>query len=268
MREPVVRSLNSGPWLCFGRIRDFELREVTMPGPVGASLLHVTDLHFRDSWHEGYDRLLALTPQLAVDAVCLTGDWVEDKFDHRPAMPTLRRFAERLVTQFPGRVFTCLGNHDGDLLAPHLVDLGVGVLLNEYASLDGRFTLIGLAGVAREDTDDADLERLARQTESASGNRVVLVHYPDAIRRVASLRPHLTLAGHTHGGQVCMPRARWRERGGRALITHDSLDKSHSQGLHCVDGLWLHVGRGFGCSAIEVRAFCPPEVTIVRFQET
>jgi predicted MPP superfamily phosphohydrolase len=268
MVSPRVRSLVRGPWLTLRRERDFEVRELLFPSPVrsAVTLLHLTDLHLRADWPDSCEQLLRLLPTMSLDAVCVTGDWIEDKFDHRPALPALRQMAERLSAAFPGRVYSCVGNHDGDLLAQYLVDAGVTVLLNEQVSLAVRgstIDLIGLTGVAREDTEDADLERIAGRL-GAGSTRIVLTHYPDVVRRLGPIAPHLTLAGHTHGGQVCLPRRGWRERGGRALITHDSLDKSVAQGLHRIDGRWLHIGRGFGCSALRVRAFCPAEVTCVR----
>lgn len=268
MVVPVVRSLSAGPWLTVGRETGFEVRELVFPAPVVSpvSLLHLTDLHLRADWPDTCEQLLRLLPTLSLDAICVTGDWIEDKFDHRPALPALRRMAERLAAAFPGRVYSCIGNHDGDLLAANLVDAGVTVLLNEHAGLAVRgsaIDFIGLAGVAREDTESADLDRLAGRLGERS-TRMVLTHYPDAVHLLGPIAPHLTLAGHTHGGQVCLPRRGWRGRGGRALITHDSLDKSLAQGLHRIDGRWLHIGRGFGCSALRLRAFCPAEVTCVR----
>jgi predicted MPP superfamily phosphohydrolase len=258
--------------MSIGPDRDFELRELLFPmarGPA-LSILHLTDLHLRAGWTTACERLLALLPELQLQAVCITGDWIEDKFDHRPALPAVRRLAEGLVRLMPGRVVSCLGNHDGDLLASHLVDYGVSVLCNELLTLphaSGAAHFIGLAGVAREDTEVSDLDRLAMQLDlrDADAPRIVLTHYPDAVREVETLRPDLVLAGHTHGGQVCIPRRGWRERGGRAILTHDSLDKSKAQGLCRVDGRWLHIGRGFGCSAFKVRVFCPAEITCVRF---
>jgi hypothetical protein len=78
-------------------------------------------------------------------------------------------------------------------------------------------------------------------------------HYPDQIRRVEMLHPDLVLAGHTHGGQICLP-------GGIPILKHDSLPVKYCQGLHRWKSSWLHVGRGFGFSSIAVRSFCPPQV--------
>ncbi|MDR2974557.1 MAG: metallophosphoesterase [Propionibacteriaceae bacterium] len=71
----------------------------------------------------------------------------------------------------------------------------------------------------------------------------------------------LIMAGHTHGGQVCLP-------GGRALTTNCDLPVSQVKGLstHRVDDheSFLHVSAGLGTSPYApYRFFCPPEATVV-----
>ena len=74
------------------------------------------------------------------------------------------------------------------------------------------------------------------------------------------------LAGHTHGGQVCLP-------GGRALVTNCDLEPARVKGLHRhpADSVpdepgssWLHVSAGLGTSPYaQVRLSCRPEATLL-----
>jgi predicted MPP superfamily phosphohydrolase len=69
------------------------------------------------------------------------------------------------------------------------------------------------------------------------------------------------LAGHTHGGQVCLP-------GGRALATNCDLDPGRARGLHThTHGgrqAWLHVSAGLGTSPYtRIRVACRPEATLL-----
>ena len=112
--------------------------------------------------------------------------------------------------------------------------------------------LIGLPGVHRDDLTKPFLSTLPARPDTPT-LRIILSHYPDAIRQVAYLKPDLILAGHTHGGQICLP-------GGIPLLTHDTLPKSMSKGLHRLHDTWLLVGRGFGFSTWLFRTFCPAEV--------
>ncbi len=75
-----------------------------------------------------------------------------------------------------------------------------------------------------------------------------------------------TLAGHTHGGQVCLP-------GRGALVTNCDLEPARAKGLHrhpadAAPGVpgssWLHVSAGLGTSPYApVRFCCRPEATLL-----
>jgi len=61
------------------------------------------------------------------------------------------------------------------------------------------------------------------------------------------------LAGHTHGGQICLP-------GGWPIITHDTLPRRYAQGVHRWKDSWLIVSRGIGFSSIPLRTWCSGQV--------
>lgn len=72
----------------------------------------------------------------------------------------------------------------------------------------------------------------------------------------------LVLAGHTHGGQVCLPN-------GRAIITNCDIDPGRANGLHRWEHAghegWLHVSNGMGSSPFApYRLFCRPSATLLR----
>ena len=61
----------------------------------------------------------------------------------------------------------------------------------------------------------------------------------------------LVFAGHTHGGQLCLP-------GVGALVTNCDLPRSQARGLHRRGDMWLHVSAGLGTSpTAPVRFACP-----------
>ena len=71
----------------------------------------------------------------------------------------------------------------------------------------------------------------------------------------------LILAGHTHGGQVCVP-------GFGALVTNCDIPRAQVKGLSLWDsGLhtsYMHVSAGLGTSIYApVRFACPPEATLL-----
>lgn len=67
----------------------------------------------------------------------------------------------------------------------------------------------------------------------------------------------LILAGHTHGGQICLP-------GYGALVTNCDLDRTRVKGLSEYRGHPLHVSAGVGTNPYTpIRLACPPEATLL-----
>jgi hypothetical protein len=116
---------------------------------------------------------------------------------------------------------------------------------------DAQLELIGLPGVDRRDVTQQVLNSFPRREHGVP--RIVLSHFPDTLRRAVALRPDVFLAGHTHGGQICLP-GRW------PILRHDSLPRRLCTGVHRAASTWLVVSRGLGFTNIPLRVFCPTEV--------
>lgn len=90
--------------------------------------------------------------------------------------------------------------------------------------------------------------------------RVGVMHAPyvRTIRRFAEDGAQVMFAGHTHGGQICLP-------GGRALVSNCDLDPSRAKGVSYEGDVPLQVSAGLGTSRFAaVRLVCPPEAVLVR----
>lgn len=237
----------------------YEWTRVTLPvaglpaALAGLRVVHLTDLHTTHRWHAAYDQLLAQLAAADPHLLLVTGDFVDDKWDHRAALPVVTR----LVAGFRARlgVFGILGNHDRMHFAPRLDDSPVKLIVGQRRLIEHNGTaieLVGLPGEVREDLTDAWLASFPPRPDASL--RIVLAHYPDQIRRTTGvLRPDIQLAGHTHGGQICLPN-------GWPPITHDGLPRRYAKGVHRVDDTWLVVGRGFGTTGLPIRAFCSGQV--------
>jgi predicted MPP superfamily phosphohydrolase len=185
------------------------------------------------------------------DLILFTGDFIDSKTDHRPVLPILRRLIPNLHSRLG--LYAIQGNHDPDLMLPCLADMGVHWITHRRAVLaDGkaRLELIGLGGYVRADLDEEFLRALG--PKEAGVPRVVMCHYPDLFASARLLEPDIFLAGHTHGGQICLP-------GGKPLMSHDSMPKRFTAGIHRLGQTWYVVSRGMGFSGIPVRLFCPAE---------
>jgi predicted MPP superfamily phosphohydrolase len=248
-REPwfQFRGPNAFAW----RRRTLGVRE--LPRELdGLRVLHVSDLHTRHYWPASYDILLERIAVDPPDLLLVTGDFVEDKRDHMPAVPHVKR----LVAGFQARLgcFGTLGNHDLYHFAPHLDNTNVTLLEGARRLLhvgNAAIELIGLPGVHRNDYDQRFVRTLPPRGSRTL--RIVMSHFPEHLTRTRGLDPDLFLTGHTHGGQVCLP-------GGIPLITHCNLPRALRRGLHRIGRTWHVVNHGIGYSGLPLRTFCASEV--------
>jgi predicted MPP superfamily phosphohydrolase len=218
----------------------------------GFRILHLSDTHLTRFWFKAYDRLIAQINESSPDVICFTGDLVDSRWNASPAFANAERLARALRARYG--VFAVIGNHDGDMLAPHIPRWGWTLLHPGIARIKidaAEIEIIGLPCVSRLDVTPRLLRRFP--TRDPGVTRIVLSHYPDHVRILAPIRPDVILAGHTHGGQCCLP-------GGRPIITHDSLPRAMAKGVHRVGDSWLVISRGFGFATYPMRTFCPGEV--------
>lgn len=150
---------------------------------------------------------------------------------------------------------------DTDRLVAGLSDAGWHVLRNQRVRVEtpaGAIDVVGLddphIGAARPAL--VDWSPSAANTAMRLG--VVHAPYVDAVDRFAAHDVDLTLAGHTHGGQVRIP-------GIGALVDNCDLPLHMARGLSAyTQRMWLHVSAGLGTSLYApVRFACRPEATVL-----
>jgi predicted MPP superfamily phosphohydrolase len=205
------------------------------------------------------DLALAATPDLVV----LTGDFAGGPHGNE----FLRRQLERLVAAAPLGVFAVLGNHDhGHSKAPFvratdpevLVRCGVCLLVNDTASVTRGAGVVQICGIDDTDGGHDDLPAvLARLDHRPGVLRLLLSHHAEPVWGTAVGDFHMTFAGDTHGGQICLPLP------GRRILLSD-LRAPFAEGPYDVAGRPLYVTRGVGTSLLPFRAFCRPEVVVFR----
>lgn len=221
------------------------------PALAGLRILHLTDLHFIGKWSRAYDELIERVRANEPDLLLIGGDFVESKRDPGPAVPLVRRLLEQLTARYG--CFGVLGNHDGSI-GPKIISSNFTLIDRERKlfEINGeKLELIGIPRITRQGPDQAFIDSLPPKT--AGVPRVVLSHFSDFVNRMRSSGVDLFLAGHTHGGQVCLP-------GGLPLLKHTSLPRRYVRGLHRIENMWFVANRGMGYSTIRIRMFCPSEV--------
>jgi predicted MPP superfamily phosphohydrolase len=194
----------------------------------------------------------------APDVVALLGDFVDrDVPLGRPVSP--EAVASRLAgLRAPLGVHAVLGNHDwrheGERVAGALRQAGITVLEDEAVAFAAAPREVWVAGVADPRERDPGLEAaLAPVPEGAP--TLLLTHDPDVFPQVPR-GVALTLAGHTHGGQVDLPLMR------RWAIPSRFGDR-YSGGHVEEGGRHLYVSRGVGTAGLPLRFRSPPEISVL-----
>jgi predicted MPP superfamily phosphohydrolase len=195
---------------------------------------------------------------LRPDLVLFGGDYVNMMLFGGGRVPP--RTIARMLARLEGRHgrFAILGNHDyayGEQeVAKALRDRGINVLDHERGTFTFGKHVIDVAGVP-----DAHIVRpqAVALLSSLPPNRptIVLTHDPALFKHVPS-GPFLTLAGHTHGGQIRLP--------GLGVVVNASEAPLHwSHGLVVEGGRHLIVTAGLGTGGIPVRIGVPPEFVLI-----
>lgn len=272
--------------------RQFTLREVSVPLlPAGSRplrVLHLSDIHMapdqraKQEWLAG----LAVTkPDLVVN----TGD----NLAHRRSVPVVADALGALL-DVPG-VYVLGSNdyfspgwrnpllyllpdngrrntHTPQLPWPDLKDrfneAGWLDLTNGFGKLTVGETTLAFAGVDDPHLSYDDLASVSGPADATADVRLAVTHAPylRVLDQFAADGYDAIVAGHTHGGQVCLPN-------GRALTTNCDLEPERARGLHrhpadsAADdpgSAWLHVSAGVGTNPyVRLRLACRPEATLL-----
>jgi uncharacterized protein len=251
--------------------------EALAPGQAPLTVLHLSDLHMTaaDTRRMAFLERLSSEP---VDLVVLTGDMLGEPAGLGPVLETLGRFRPRLgavavlgsndyfaprfrnpLTYFMGpssRRRRSSSRNPWRELVEGLEARGWTVLANRRGQLGD----VELAGMDDPHIRRDDPEVLVPANGDASTRlRLGMVHSPyrralDAFERNGY---GLLLAGHTHGGQVCLP-------GVGALVTNCDLPRDQVRGLSRWGSSWLHVSAGLGTSKYAPFRFaCRPEASLL-----
>lgn len=209
--------------------------------------------------HRAVDRLMGESP----DVILFPGDLFQGSSEaFIRQTPALRALLQKLSA--PGGVYMVLGDVDeARQIESVLVGTQVRLLVNEIVRISVGDRTLTIGGIERA-FDSEQARRTIAQLESAPGQddiRILLAHYPDPILLLSpNTRVDLMAAGHTHGGQICLPLF------GPPMIASHVPRHIGAGGLHQLDGRRIYVSRGVGCErgqAPRIRFLAPPEVAVV-----
>jgi len=230
--------------------------------PVGGStrVAVIADLHV-GSPRNGVDnlrRVVRRVNRLGPDLIFVAGDLVVDNVVGGTFVSPEVIADELAALAAPQGVFAVLGNHDrwlsADRVQAVLEGAGIVVVENRGVSVELARGSVWIAGASDYWTGHPDVQ--AALAGAAEDEPVILLtHNPDLFAEVPG-RVSLTVAGHTHGGQVILPFV------GRA-ITPSRFGERYAAGYVIEAGRQLFVTTGIGTSRLGVRFLVPPEIALL-----
>jgi predicted MPP superfamily phosphohydrolase len=274
-------------------LRRFDV-PVLPPDAEPLRILHLSDLHLMPAQRRKQDWVADLAG-LDPDLVVITGD----NMAHPDAVPGLTRAYGPLL-DYPGAFVFGSNDYAGPVFKNPLgyfnknreyvqgvdlpfeelrslfTDAGWADLNNARTTLKAGGRTIELVGVDDPHVHRDNYASVAGRIDPAADIHLGVTHAPEpsVLDDMAADGFTLLLAGHTHGGQVCVP-------GVGALVTNCGLDRHLAKGLHRwragflpgaaagIDraglvGTWLHVSAGLGTHpTAPIRFACRPEASLL-----
>jgi predicted MPP superfamily phosphohydrolase len=266
-----------------------EAIDVLEPAASSIRVLHLSDIHLAP-WQKRKIEWVRGLASLRPDLVVVTGD----SLGHAKSVPALERalsvfrgtpgvfvhgsndyFAPRIPNPFTYLFRPSEPDRDGDLIDTEGLDELYSSL--GWLDLNNASTRISVNGssILFTGTDDPhlDLDRLDLVAESLDKARrrldepvvvtmgVTHAPYRRVLDALTTLGADVIFAGHTHGGQVCIP-------GIGALTTNSDLPRALARGMNVWNRFgrtaFLNVSAGIGTSIYApVRFACPPEAVLI-----
>ena len=218
-------------WVCIKRI-------VLSPAPT-IRVVHITDIHFKGD-RKFLERIVEKINRIDADAVCFTGDLIEEASFLDDALDILSKVKKPL--------YGVPGNHDEGALG------SFDAVRKAFRNTGGDWLTDRLVLMPSKRAAFVPLSA-AEEPIPEGYKRIVLEHFPIVSERFRGKHFDLALAGHTHGGQVRIPFL-------HQLYPEFDLDR-HDRGLFQTPHGPLYVNPGLGTFFINMRFLCRPEITVL-----
>jgi uncharacterized protein len=220
----------------------------------GFRILQLSDIHISAFMSEDQIRkFAAIANSQHADLIALTGDFVT--WD--PAAQTAVVSALSTL-KAPFGVFGCLGNHEAwsgtkDSITELFAHCGIQILRDSCQPINHGKDQLNLIGI--EPDYGWSTHEIPEDLVWLDGPNVLLSHYPTVFENAASQNIELTLAGHTHGGQVKLDFI-------SPQLAPRFFHTPYIAGAYEINGSRLYVNRGIGTIGLPMRAGVPPEMTV------
>jgi len=223
----------------------------------GFRILHLSDFHFNE--RPGFvDAMCSVVNGVESDICLLTGDY---RFNLSTPRSSARAGIQRFLATIAPRHGTVaiLGNNDMSDFVSEFSAMGVSVLVNESLKLSIGDDTMWIAGVDDPHEFLCDCLPLALRDVPPGAFTILLAHSPEIISQAAEYGIDLYLCGHTHGGQVCLPRI-------GPLFLNARCKRAYVAGRWRCGDMQGYTTCGIGASTIPIRFNCPPEAALIELK--
>jgi uncharacterized protein len=231
----------------------------------GFRIAQLSDIHIGPFMtRQEVSRYVEIANGVKADLVTLTGDFVT--WDPATQNSVVEALAD---LRAPLGVFGCLGNHEmwtatQDSITELFAACGIRILRQESATIITHGQALNLIGVDFQTRPGwrsrgkvmvpSYLHGIEPLVQPDTVN-ILLSHNPNSFDRAAELGIDLSLAGHTHGGQVTLEFI-------HPSLTPSRLITSYVKGWFEKNGAQLYVNRGIGTIGVPMRLGARPEITL------
>jgi len=246
----------------------FRVREIDIPVPGlhpdlnGLRLVQLSDIHLSAYLSEQeFARVVDAANELRGHVAFVTGDLISVHGD--PVDACLRQISR---LRFDAGVLGCLGNHEiyagtEDYTVEQGARLGIPFLRSQSRQLRFGNALLNIAGVDYQTMSErSHYLRGAESLIAPNAFNLLLSHNPDVLPAAAQQGWDLTLAGHTHGGQVNFE-----------ILHHDFnvayFYTPYVYGHYRSGHSSIYVTRGIGTIGMPARIGAPPEIAVIRLRK-
>ena len=276
------------------QVRHVEIPLANLPPALeGMNIAQISDIHLSGYMNRrDVRRAVEMTNELGADLAVVTGDFITGAGD-----PLVDCIEEIRRLRAPLGVWGCNGNHEiyaqaEDAAEALFASAGMKLLRYESAQLTfhgAQFNLLGVDYQRERSSSGQRVQVLANLAPLVRRDmpNILLSHNPNTFNRAAELGIELSLAGHTHGGQIqveildhrlsparfitdyvagtyyrplAMPATNKRAlRSADNAASNEMPVSSHAQPPLSV----LYVNRGLGTVGAPVRLGVPPEITLI-----
>lgn len=224
----------------------------------GLKIVQFSDLHYGSTiFLDEVKSLVKIINSRKPDIIVFTGDLIDEDYK-------LSLKKQEQLTSVLGKLDASIGKYavsgeeDDDDFLSILNQCKFNVLDNSsdviYSSNNSTMTIVGLSSMDSNQNIEA-----AFTNTNASNYTITLVHEPDSADDIlSSHRSDLILAGHSHNGQVRIPKVEPFIRKEGAMKYPDEYYK--------LDNSKLYVSSGIGCSDFNFRLGARPSINFFRLR--